>query len=137
MMSPAPDSLHDAIRSAIARSSALGEPASVLVIGLEDAEPQAAADVLAANLRAGDVIEPMGDGTYAVVLFGISRLASCSVAERLERRIGPIVTGPAHSRVGMTLIGPWERRDAERILAGAWADLRERHTATWAELVAA
>ena len=136
-MSPVPDSLHSAIRSALARSSALGEPSSVLVIGLEDAEPQAALALVAANVRAADVVEPMGDGTYAIVLFSISRLASCSGAERLERRIEPLVTGPSHSRVGMTLIGPWERRAPARVLAGAWADLRERHTATWAELVAA
>ncbi|UUY04944.1 hypothetical protein LRS13_05290 [Svornostia abyssi] len=113
----------DAVRSAVARGSALGEPSALLVIAVDDAEAEQA---LASVVRAADVVADLGDGSCGVVLFAISRLPAASVAERLERRLALDHDRPGTSRVGMSLVGPWERRTADAVLRAARADLRER-----------
>lgn len=129
MSYPAPQPHTDAIRSAIARSRTLGEPAAILTLGLEDAAPADAETVLSTSVRGADVVADLGDGVFCVVLFRISRLPAASVAERLEHRIAAVCGGPDGSRVGMSLVSPWERRDADAVLRAACADLRERRLA--------
>lgn len=133
---PAPTSLDvgsgdpafdDAVRSAVARGSALGEPSAVLVIAVDDV---AAAQELTSTVRAADVVADLGDGSCGVVLFGISRLPAASVAERLERRLAVEHDGSGTSRVGLSLVGPWDRRDAAAVLRAARADLRDRLAAS-------
>lgn len=121
---PAP-AFDDAVRSAVARGSAVGEPSALLVIAVDDTDTEAE-QALASVVRAADVVADLGDGSCGVVLFGISRLPAASVAERLERRLALDHDGPGTSRVGMSLVGPWERRTADAVLRAARADLRER-----------
>lgn len=127
MSDPAAPHLH-AIRSAIARARTLGEPAAVLTLGLEDVAPTEAEAVLQAGLRASDPVLDLGHGVYCIVLYRISRLPAASVAERLERRIAD-ACGADGSRVGMTLVAPWERRDADAVMRAACSDLRGRRLA--------
>jgi hypothetical protein len=128
----------DAVRSAIARARTLGEPAAILTLGLEDAAPADAETVLTSSVRAADVVGQVGHGVYCVVLFRIGRLPAASVAERLERRIADVCGGADGSRVGMSLVAPWEQRDEHAVLRAACTDLRERRLAgAGAEPVAA
>lgn len=129
MPDPAPPPHIDAIRSAVARARTLGEPAAVFALGLEDAAPADAETVLASSVRAADVVADLGHGVYCVVLFRIGRLPAASVAERLERRIADVCGGEDGSRVGMSLVAPWERRDEHAMLSAACTDLRERRLA--------
>lgn len=119
----------DATRSAIARARTLGEPAAVFMLGLEDAVPSDAQAVLNSSVRAADVVGDLGDGVFCVVLFRIGRLPAASVAERLERRIADVLGRRDGSRVGMSLVAPWERRDEDAVLRAACTDLRERRLA--------
>lgn len=121
--------LDDAVRSAVARGSALGEPAAVLVIAVDDTEAE---QMLASVVRGADVVADLGDGSCGVVLFGISRLPAACVAERLERRLAVTHDGPGTSRVGMSLVSAWDRRDAAAVLRAARTDLRERLAASGA-----
>lgn len=108
--------LDDAVRSAVGRARAVGEPSAVLVLRLAD---PGSAEALLANVRGSDVAANLGDGAFAVVLYGIGRLPAASVAERFERATGG-------STVGMTLIQPWERREPTVVLHAACEDLRLR-----------
>lgn len=127
MPDPAATHMHG-IRSAIARARTLGEPAAVLTLGLEDVAPEDAEAVLRVSVRGADTVADLGHGVYCVVLFSIGRLPAASVAERLERRIAD-ACGEDGSRVGMSLIGPWERRDEQAVMRAACGDLRERRLA--------
>lgn len=135
---PDPTAPHiDAIRSAIARARTLGEPAAILTLGLEDAAPADAQTVLRTSIRAADTVADLAHGVFCIVLFRIGRLPASSVAERLERRIADVCGGADGSRVGMSLVAPWERRDEDAVLRAACADLRERRLAGAPEPVAA
>jgi hypothetical protein len=126
----------DAIRSVIARARTLGEPAAVFMLALEDVAPADAQAMLRASLRGSDTVADLGHGVFCVVLCRISRLPAASVAERLEHRIVDLCGGADGSRVGMSLIAPWERRGEDAVLRAAHADLRARRLAG-AEPVAA
>lgn len=111
--------LDDAIRSALGRAHALGEPSAVLVLTLAGSASAEAEEALLSGVRAADVAEDLGDGTFAVVLYGVGRLPAAAVAERLERRAEA-------TQVGMTLVVPWDRRDAATVLRAARKDLGGR-----------
>jgi hypothetical protein len=111
--------LDDAIRSAVGRAHVLGEPSVVLVIAATGADPAQTVEALLSSVRASDVAQNLGDGTFAVVLHGVGRLPGAAVAERLERRAGA-------AQVGMTVIVPGERRDSDMVLEAVRHDLRAR-----------
>lgn len=133
----AASSSHDAVRSAVARARVLGEPSAVFAVSLEDHLPAVAEELLCGSVRGSDTVATLSDGVYCVVLFGMGRLPAASVAERLERRIADLPGEVGGSRVGMTLVEPWDLRDEHAVLRAACADLHDRHPEHVCEPVAA